>query len=349
MIPAPIPANEALRLASLQRMRLLDTPDETAFDRVVRIARRLFSVPIVLFSVVDANRQWFKADVGLGVRQTPRDISFCGHAIHQERMLVVPDARLDARFCDNPLVVGEPHIRFYAGRPIRNTEGHCVGTLCIIDQSPRAFDREDEQALDDLGTWLETGLAQRALGEAQESLIADLKQAVLASMVDPLLGTWNRRGIMEILEREIARSQRDLGTLLVGIGDLDHFKRVNDRFGHPAGDAVLGEAARRLRDALRASDAVGRFGGEEFLVVVPDCSLADAHEVADRLCRAVEAGGPVRWQDHAIPVTISLGFAHAEFVDGADIASDALIVTADRSLYEAKWIGRNRALVRTMR
>ena len=114
MLKSAIPLDEAKRLATLQALHILDTPPEERFDRLSRLAQRLFNVPIVLISLVDANRQWFKSRQGLSVSETPRDISFCSHAILHEDALVIPDTTLDPRFLDNPLVTGEPSIRFYA-------------------------------------------------------------------------------------------------------------------------------------------------------------------------------------------------------------------------------------------
>lgn len=143
MLFAPIPDNEAERLAALHRLLLLDTPPEERFDRIVAFAAEEFDVPIALISLVDGNRQWFKAKTGFGICQTPRSSSFCGHAILAQEVMVVPDARLDERFHDNPMVVGEPHIRFYAGAPLELESGHRLGTLCLIDIVPRTLDALD--------------------------------------------------------------------------------------------------------------------------------------------------------------------------------------------------------------
>lgn len=140
MIPAPIPANEATRLQALRDLLLLDTPPEARYDRIVAFAAREFDVPMALISLIDEDRQWFKASVGLQVCETSRDVSFCGHAIMTPSTMVVPDARLDVRFMGNPLVLGEPHIRFYAGAPLRLPGGEIIGTFCILDHRPRALD-----------------------------------------------------------------------------------------------------------------------------------------------------------------------------------------------------------------
>jgi GAF domain-containing protein len=143
MIKAPLPHNEAQRLRALRELLILDTPPEERFDRIAAFAAREFDVPMALVSLVDRDRQWFKSNFGLEDRETPRDTSFCGHAISERDALVVPDALEDPRFCDNPMVVGKPHIRFYAGCVLRLPYGQVVGTLCVLDRRPRRFDRLD--------------------------------------------------------------------------------------------------------------------------------------------------------------------------------------------------------------
>lgn len=130
--------DESARLATLQGYGVLDTPNEPAFDAIVRKARASLRVPIVLVSLVDENRQWFKARIGLDVAQTPRCISFCTHALFRSDMLIIPDAQKDERFSSNPLVTGAPHIRFYAGAPLKAPNGSRIGTLCAIDTRPRS-------------------------------------------------------------------------------------------------------------------------------------------------------------------------------------------------------------------
>ena len=144
MIPAPIPTDDERRLQALREMLILDTPPEERFDRVVRFAADEFDMPIVLVSLVDAKRQWFKARVGLDVCETDRESSFCGHAIMQAKILIVEDALDDERFHDNPLVSGDPKIRFYAGAPLQLPTGEIVGTLCMIDRQPRQLDGVDQ-------------------------------------------------------------------------------------------------------------------------------------------------------------------------------------------------------------
>ena len=147
--------NEAIRLDELQRLGILDTAQEERFDRYTKPARRLFDMPIVLVSLVDSNRQWFKSRVGLAATETPRDISFCGHAILEEQPLIIEDASADKRFHDNPLVTTDPNIRFYAGCPVKGPDGHPLGTICLIDREPRVFSDSDIESLKDIGDMYE--------------------------------------------------------------------------------------------------------------------------------------------------------------------------------------------------
>ncbi|KMQ76721.1 GAF domain-containing protein [Marinobacter subterrani] len=155
MKPPELPPDEAHRLSALDELALLDTPPEERFDRLTRVAARTFGVPIALVSLVDRNRQWFKSRHGLDAPETARDISFCGHAILRDEPLVIENALNDERFADNPLVTGNPSIRFYAGAPLRDRRGHRVGTLCIIDNEPRTFSEQDKATLRDLADMVE--------------------------------------------------------------------------------------------------------------------------------------------------------------------------------------------------
>lgn len=165
MITAPLPLDEDARLRALRQLDILDTDPEAAFDRISRLAAFAFGVPIVLISLVDEDRQWFKSHHGLEACETPRSVSFCAHAVLSKRLLVVEDALDDERFLDNPLVTGTPNIRFYAGSPLRLTDGQVVGTLCLIDTQPRTFDDTQAAMLADFAQ-----LAEREL-ELRQQLI----------------------------------------------------------------------------------------------------------------------------------------------------------------------------------
>jgi len=176
MKEAPIPKNEKERLATLHAMKILDTPPEERFDRITRIATKLFSTPISTITLVDSNREWYKSVCGLEEKEGERAISFCGHvvALENEDMLVIPDAKKDERFKDNPMVVGPPYIRFYAGQVIFGPNGLRMGTLCIKDREPRDLSTEDLSALKDLTAWAELEINANHLSKAL-SAIRDMK------------------------------------------------------------------------------------------------------------------------------------------------------------------------------
>jgi len=150
MIKPALPDDEQGRLALLHQLLILDTPPEERFDKIVAFAASEFNVPICLVSLVDADRQWFKARVGIDASETERDLSFCAHALLSEDILLVPDALLDPRFHDNPAVAGAPHIRFYAGAPLSRQDGLAIGTLCLIDTAPRTLDQVERAILESL-------------------------------------------------------------------------------------------------------------------------------------------------------------------------------------------------------
>lgn len=150
MIPAPLPDDEAERLAALHALLILDTPPEERFDRIVEFAAKEFDVPMALISLVDSDRQWFKARFGFEACESSREASFCGHAVYNREMLLVPNALRDERFHDNPAVIGEPHVRFYAGAPLTLKSGAVIGTLCVFDSKERGFDAVDRSILESL-------------------------------------------------------------------------------------------------------------------------------------------------------------------------------------------------------
>ena len=161
MVGAPLPENEAERLAALRRTKLLDTDPEEVFDRITRLASRLFDVPMALITLLDERRQWFKSRVGIEVGETPREHSICGYAILQRDVFVVEDTLLDPRFADSPLIVGPPHVRFYAGAPLTAGEAGALGTLCVISPEPRAVSDHERQCLADLAELVMASIERR--------------------------------------------------------------------------------------------------------------------------------------------------------------------------------------------
>lgn len=168
MSSAPHPANEVARLRVLRALNVLDTPAEERFDRITRIAQRVFEVPIALVSLVDTDRQWFKSCQGLDIQETSRSISFCAHTILKAEPLIITDTLQDPRFQDNPLVTQAPNIRFYAGVPLTVLNGIRLGTLCVLDQTPRAFGARDQRILQDLAAIVEQEILSNQVTLANE-------------------------------------------------------------------------------------------------------------------------------------------------------------------------------------
>ncbi len=266
------PANEKERLKTLRSTNILDTDPEERFDRLTRMAQRVFGVSIALVSLVDENRQWFKSKMGLDACETGRDISFCGHAILGNDIFTIEDALEDERFADNPLVTGEPKIRFYAGAPLRYLDGSKLGTLCIIDQKPRILDEDDCTMLRDL--------AEMAEGELS---------AIQLATIDDLTKISNRRGFISLAQNSISLCARQDVPVSMVFLDLDKFKPINDQFGHAEGDHALIAFADLMRKSFRDSDVFARIGGDEFAVLLTNAEKDHAAEILARFHSQVDA------------------------------------------------------------
>lgn len=331
-IAANSPFNEARRLDALQRYDVLDSEPEQAYDDLTTLAAAICRVPIALISLVDNQRQWFKSAVGIDVREMSREVAFCAHAILQpDQVFEVQDAHQDQRFAQNPLVLGDPHIRFYAGAPLVTPQGLPVGTVCVIDREPRQLNQIEREGLKSLARQV---VAQLELRQARATLERE-------SLTDPLTGLWNRRAFERRLHEEWMRHSRSNRPLTLLAIDVDWFKRINDNFGHPVGDAVLAQLAVLLRGAVRVSDLPARTGGEEFSVLLPETDTTAALLVAQKLQRILAAA---HWphQPHE-PITVSIGIASQLPQHLSDPHS--IVAQADRALYAAKKDGRNRARV----
>ena len=197
----PIPKQEAARLEALRRYRVLDTAPEQAFDDITKLASFICQAPIALMSLVDSERQWFKSKVGLQTAETHRNLAFCAHTIFQAKLLVVEDATMDDRFAANPLVTGEPHIRFYAGAPLLTPEGHGLGSLCVIDRQPRQLSLEQASALEAMARLVVTQLELRRVSHELADTAANLKTlSGLLPMCSYCKGIRNDQGYWERVE-----------------------------------------------------------------------------------------------------------------------------------------------------
>jgi len=343
MLSAPVPENDDQRIASLRDMTLLSTPREADFDRVTRLASKLFGTRIAAITLVDKERQRFKSRIGLDMAETARAFSFCAHAIESQQTFVVRDAAADRRFFDNPLVIAGPKIKFYAGEPLRNSAGFLIGTLCVMANEPREFDEEDQKSLQDLARMVELALDNRKLKETQYALLNSLVEADRDKRVDPLTGIWNRRGLDELFDREVARVTRENIPLAVGMADIDYFKRVNDTFGHQIGDEAIKVTATLLLNNLRKTDIVGRYGGEEFLKIIPEMPVEVLPRFAEKILNEFRENAQINIPGQEIcRFTISIGFAVLTPARGVPIDRKFLLDMADKAMYAAKMGGRDR-------
>ena len=251
-VPAAYPGNEAARIKKLLSYRVLDTEAESAYDDLTAIAAQICDTPVSVVSLVDVSRQWFKSTVGLDATETPRDLAFCAHAILEPHVLVVPDARADERFANNPLVTGPPYIRFYAGAPLITPEGYALGTLCVIDSEPKALSIAQVQTLEALARQVVTQLEIRlTLKQIQQEVVekervqAALRQANV-SLEERTEAVRRKNQALEKALHELQHAQANLvhsekiaalGQLLAGVaheinnplgfvsGSIDHTQR----------------------------------------------------------------------------------------------------------------------------
>lgn len=348
-----IPLDEAQRLAALHATNLLGSGSEESFDRITRTAARLLDVPIALVSLIDRDRQWFKSRTGLAACETPRDISFCGHAILVDEPLVVPDASRDARFEDNPLVTGDPHLRFYAGVQLYSIDRKKIGTLCVIDRRPREIGPSELDALRDLARTVEQLIYSRQLAMAAQSLSEELRaerashgadgaspgtagQLEWLVAHDVLTGLPNRQEMVRAIQASIARCREHGRPALVACLNIDRFKRFNELLGHRVADEILVNIARSVQALLREGDLLARSGSDEFLILLhargdhpePERALERIMTVANR---AIPAPGG------EIALTFSIGTALMPN-DGDD--ADALLNNAVTAMRYAKKQGR---------
>jgi diguanylate cyclase (GGDEF)-like protein len=316
-------SDEPGRLAALRRYQILDTAEEREFGEVVSLLRRVLGAPMAFVSLIDADRQWLNAAAGGPRGEVPRGLTFCDHTIRAAVPLAVPDASRDPRFDGNPFVLAEGGLRCYLGAPLTTPEGYNVGTVCVAGPEARDFSDAEGEIL--------AGFARLVVSQLEMQMLARR---------DALTGALTRRAFEEHL-RMAAEGAAEKGQppslLLI---DIDHFKGVNDRFGHPTGDLVLKAVAAAVGGALGPQDCFGRLGGEEFAVLATDRDPGEAAALAQRVRRAIADLAVPALGGH--PVTISLGLApwHTGHAD-----AEGWTLVADIALYAAKRGGRDRVVV----
>ncbi|MDO9383771.1 MAG: sensor domain-containing diguanylate cyclase [Hyphomicrobiaceae bacterium] len=314
--------NDAARLVALHAYGILDTPAEQTFDGITWLAQTMLDAPMSAISLVDRDRQWFKSHQNFEITETARSASFCTHALLSEHPFIVLDALADPRFSQNPMVTGAPHVRFYLGMPLISRERFVLGALCVYDTVSRKVVTSDQlHAMNILARQVIDTMELRKI--ARHDGLTNLLSAV----------AFRRTAAVEV-----ERARRYGRQVSVTVLDIDHFKTINDTYGHAAGDYILRNVAAIIKEELRPFDIVGRTGGEEFAILFPDTDFDGALAAAERLRQAI-AASPIAVSGTTVSVTASLGVADCRC---GEIKSDPALAQADHAMYRSKKEGRNR-------
>lgn len=298
------------RSQTLHSANLQETPHEEVFEAIIRIAKRLFDAPIVSVSVIDANRQLFQSSSGPYPQGQTGHTAVSGHALVEDDNdpVIIPDTLEDSRTEDNPLVKDEPFARFYGSFPVKAPDGHYVGTVCLIDQSPREYDQADVEALEDLAL-----IASREIGSRE------------LSEVDPLTQIQNKRGFLLLAQSKLSLCQREqLPASLIHF-DLESFEPITEQCGQNEGDRVLALFAQELQNLFRQSDVAARLRGSQFALLLVNCSNQSAQICIERITRAIDQYNDT--SEAACPIAFSSGVAEYEPSRHSDV--DALIADAE--------------------
>jgi diguanylate cyclase (GGDEF)-like protein len=330
------PLADQFRLAALHRYHILDTPACEDFSFLTELAAKVCAVPYAFISLVDAERVWVKSCTGLQLGELPRGESYCSLAVLGQAATEIPDLSEDPRTAGMALTVGEPHMRMYSSVALASSDGHAIGTLCVMNTRPGGLDAEQRTMLTRLARQVMALIELRAKEKMLESTVHELE---LLATTDELTGLHNRRSLLHRLKFEVARSRRFRSPLSALMIDIDYFKKINDEHGHVVGDQVLTNVGRLLRENVRVIDMPSRYGGEELCVLLPNTPVEGACKLAENLRLKIEAqlhnAGKRQFQ---ISASIGVGtFNHMEIDD-----AESLLKQADAALYRAKRNGRNR-------
>jgi GGDEF domain-containing protein len=282
MLAPARPVNEDERTAALEKMALVYSPAEARFDRITRLAKKYFDVKIALVSLVYKDLQWFKSAQGLDEPCTSREVSFCGHAIHQNSALVVKNTLLDDRFKDNPLVVDGLKIRFYAGQPLKNKNGLVLGTLCIIDTEPRDFTEEDELDLKDFASWVESEFNKRIYSPVVEDYLMETSELERASLVEPISGAWNKVAFAEVMSRELKAAHSWTYSLGLYSLKIKNWNAVEEQYGQKVAGDIIKQTARCIRECAEENESLGYGEAGVFFLA---CPFHDEKKVSRLLTR----------------------------------------------------------------
>ncbi len=331
---------DPVRLAALRASGLLDGAQNPVLDRLTRLVTRVLGVPVSMVSLVGDREQHFPGLTGLSgwageQRRTPLTHSFCQHVVGRDEMLVVEDAAVDPLVMNN-LAFHELGVVAYLGVPLRTSSGETLGALCAIDTQPMKWTDEQIATLEDLAVG---AMAEIELRATTIALLAAHDRLRTQATRDALTGLLNRHGFSEGAHATVALAQRTKMPLAVMALDLDGFKAINDTHGHDAGDEALVEMATVLQQQARASDVVGRMGGDEFVVLCPNTSAADAVSLQQRIVAALDALNTAT--NHGYSLATSVGIAAWDTKEPMSLAK--LLSAADASMYENKRYRRSTA------
>lgn len=354
MKKAAFPENEAKRLEALQKYNILDTVPEPSFDDITRLASHISNTPVALISLVDRERQWFKSKIGIDIQETPRDISFCSHAILDPDILVVPDTHEDERFSDNPLVTSEHNIRFYAGSPLITSKGEALGTLCVFDRTPRNLDETQKESLRALARQVmnqlelrkyinEQELYKRELVEYQQKLEEANDRLEIISLTDDVSGFQNTRFLHNYLDHYFKPEHHDNSELSLIFFDMDNFKNVVDTYGHLLGTKMLREVALVVHHQLEPNDHIVRYGGDEYVVILQGQGKDKARIKAEKIKQAISSTLFLAEEGLSIKITASFGLA--TYPEDA-LDKHYLLAEADKCLFKSKKDGKDRLTVK---
>ena len=329
----------------LQRYKILEGSEQFNAAHVARTAALVFGIPFILVALNERYRDWYHCAHGVDANDHDRLQAFCAHANLSEGAFFVEDVRRDTYFANNPAVTDSPRVGFFAGAPLHNPEGKRFGTMCLIDSKPRKFTQVDLDILVSFALLVGQDICLRSAGRyAIRDLIESEEDKCTLfdlAMTDPLTQTLNRRAFFRFSEREVSRASRYGTQLAVLMLDIDHFKQVNDVHGHAVGDVVLKAMVKTISDSIRDEDLIGRLGGEEFAIVLPQTSPERAEIVANRLRQEIKAL-TFEGEGGTFNVTISIGISEPTDSDMDIVAS---LERSDKALYTAKRNGRDRVVI----
>ena len=339
------PRNESERLQTLSEYGILDSPPEKSYNDVTELCAKIVGAPMAVVSFIDRGREWFKSTVGIQIAEIPRGISLPAQINLAAEPLIIQDLTKENLFSSNPMVIGQPYIRFYAGFPLVTPKEHILGTLYVMDKVPRILNSLQIEILTSLSRHVMALLELRhELNQLERYTIERQKyerhleetnaKLGLLTVTDELTGLGNRRALEDYLEYQVHQAARYGRTISIMLIDIDHFKEYNDTFGHPEGDELLRTIARLANNSTRASDLVARYGGDEFAIILPNSGKSACKILAERFRKSVEDVAMLKG-----PITVSIGVFS---LNAANAEISDVIKEADRALYQAKRLGRNR-------